>query len=265
MTANAIPVLVPLPKDADNWTQEELVAYHVKVRQEDFSTFFELPELPDPSHTVKPSILTTVNSAGASDPDTFQFLRNMERAVDQGALEPSAVADFAVTLLETMKYDQMPYALCRWKNLQFIMSGEVVKAEIDVCLLDPGPAENIHLILLALRPDQDDAEPQLVASAIAAFRRTNIVRKELGLPRLEERTFASVSMEGTQPMFYKIPITRRLVKVVEGRDDGKGPLAETVVKRYVPEMPDGVGDEMRGLENRRWWMGCFEAFKNFCV
>ena len=147
------------------------------------------------------------------------------------------------------------------------MSGEMVQAEIDVSLLEPtSPVENVHLILLAPRPNQDDAEPHLVASAIAAFRRANIVRKELGLPRLEERTFAGVIMEGTQPTFYKIPVTRKLLKLVETGGDGdrKG-LLETVVKRYTPDMPDGAGEEMRGLGNRRSWLGSFLAFKNICV
>ncbi|PPQ74454.1 hypothetical protein CVT26_001115 [Gymnopilus dilepis] len=258
---------VPIPKNADKWTKDDLAAYNVKFRQEDFATFFDLPELPDPSHTVKPSLLSAPTSAGASDKDSLQFLRSMERAIEEGPLEPSAVVDFAVTLLEALHYDQMPYVLCRWKNLEFIMSGEMVQAEIDVSLLEPtSPVENVHLILLASRPNQDDTEPHLVASAIAAFRRTNIVRKELGLPRLEERTFAGVIMEGTQPTFYKIPVTRKLVKAVEAGGDmeGKGLLA-TVVKRYTPDMPDGVSEEMQGLGNRREWLGCFIAFKKFCI
>jgi hypothetical protein len=50
-------------------------------------------------------------------------------------------------------------------------------------------------------------EAQLVAEAIAAFRQNNLLREQRNLSILDSRIMAGMTMCGTSPIFYKIPVT----------------------------------------------------------
>ena len=55
--------------------------------------------------------------------------------------------------------------------------------------------------------------------------------KYRGTDPLTSKVMLGIVMDGTMPMFYKIPITAELVRAVE---TGKQPEQETVVHAYVP-------------------------------
>lgn len=77
--------------------------------------------------------------------------------------------------------------------------------------------------------------PRLVGAALAAFRRVNEIRVELGETELESWTFLAVSLYCATPTFYKIPVTAELLDHVA---KGTYPPTETVVERLVFDLPD---------------------------
>jgi hypothetical protein len=94
-------------------------------------------------------------------------------------------------------------------------------AQTDVCLVD-----RRLTILLVVQGDKrifnpSDPEPQVIAEAIAAYQHNNEMRKRMGLPTLDTMTIPCITMVGTRPTFYLVPVTRRLSDaVITGRWPG---------------------------------------------
>ena len=68
-------------------------------------------------------------------------------------------------------------------------------------------------------------------------------------------------MNGTSPIFFKIPVTQDLLDHIY---DGTYPPEETRVEFCyppVPRFPRRREEGMKPLENRREILECFEAFK----
>ena len=110
-----------------------------------------------------------------------------------------------------------------------------------------------------------DPDPQLVAEAIAAFSQTNLIRRGRALPPLESKTFAGITMVGTTPNFFRIPVTQQLIVALA---TAQYPAEPTIVHKLVPPVPDHttiLEQGMLPLANRRIILQCFEAFKQFVV
>jgi hypothetical protein len=110
-----------------------------------------------------------------------------------------------------------------------------------------------------------DPEPQLIAEAIAAFYENNKALRAAGLPTLQSKTFAGITMVGTAPTFYKIPVTEELLTSLA---TSQYPPQATIVEKFFPPVPSLArlsNDGMRPLANRRIIFQCFEALKQFVV
>lgn len=104
-----------------------------------------------------------------------------------------------------------------------------------------------------------DKEPQAqpIAEAIAAFAVNNSHREP---PRAQE-TLKAITMVGTSPIFYKIPVNQALVDAIA---TSQYPPQPTIVQRFVPPVsnPNRYKSEgMRPLDNRRIVLQCFEAMR----
>ncbi|KAL6307104.1 hypothetical protein BKA93DRAFT_770620 [Sparassis latifolia] len=145
-------------------------------------------------------------------------------------MEESAVDDLVSALLRAMHYVDMSKVVRTRKNLTFIVCGNTVHAQTDVCLMDSSG------ILLLVQEDkghneEKDPEPQLIAEAIAAFYYNNFHRvRRMRLPACRSHTFAGITMEGATPTFYKIPVTEQLEQCVQ---TGMYPTVPTIIKRCV--------------------------------
>lgn len=71
----------------------------------------------------------------------------------------------------------------------------------------------ILLLVLEASPNEDP-EPLMITAAIAAFQSNNRERENVGLPRLDEMVIPCITMTGTRPAFYKVPITEALSTAV---------------------------------------------------
>jgi hypothetical protein len=105
---------------------------------------------------------------------------------------------------------------------------------------------------------QDQAEPRLVAKALAAFQIDDYNRTAIGLPPMLSKSYIGIVMTGAGPQsFHKISLTRTLVYAVR---HGLFPAEETVVQRYILPVPN-MCEGMLSLENRHVYFQCLEALK----
>ncbi|KAJ7746577.1 hypothetical protein B0H16DRAFT_940479 [Mycena metata] len=249
-------------KSGSDWTENELHAYRMRVVYQDAPTFFQIPALPPP--TVRhPAVLTLPDPAAAVDEDVYEFLRAMDLAMLPVGEEESAVDDFAVILLRELAYTPVGRVIRTRKHLTLLICGERRHTQADVCIMDDGG------ILLLVQEDKrhesgGEPIPQLVAKAIAAFRSNNMTREQtLGLPPLPSKDIPGITMKGTSPIFFKIPVSQELVEAVVG---GMYPATETIVHAHLPTIArpaHRLNEGMKPLDNRLAILSCYEAFKQF--
>ncbi|OBZ78038.1 hypothetical protein A0H81_01843 [Grifola frondosa] len=254
--------LIRSAKSGSDWTNNELNAYNISVVYQDAATFFETPNLPQP--TINPNVLTTLAPDDATDDTTYELLQTMDLATTPAPAEESAVDDFAVLLFRALGYAPRGRILRTRKNLALVINGENRRAETDVCLVGED-----RIVLLLVQEDKrhledSDPEPQLIAGAIAAFTANNRWRLQtLGLSPLPSKLMAGITMKGTAPIFYKINVTEELATAVGG---GAFPQTPTIVYAHVPVVPRPNrrwAEGMKPLDNRQIILSCYEAFKRF--
>jgi hypothetical protein len=178
-------------------------------------------------------------------------------------IEPkeSVVDDFSRNLFQLMRYDDPGFSVRCNVDLTFFMCEEQRHAQTDVCVVDD------KQILLIIQEDKrcvnaGDPEAQLVAEAIAAFYENNLRRAEGEFPIMRSRIMAGITMCGTSPTFYKIPITQHLVNCVEL---GIEPITETKVLKHVPFFPDGFDNGMVPLGNRLVALKAYNTLNAFFI
>ncbi|KAK7059326.1 hypothetical protein R3P38DRAFT_2679091 [Favolaschia claudopus] len=247
-------------KSGSDWTENELDAYNIHVVYQNAPTFFQVPTLP--SATVHHDILHSTGSAQATDPAVYQVLRTMELAMFANT-EESAVDDFAFLLLQALGYLPIGRVVRTRKDLPLVICGEQRHAQTDVCIVDAAS------ILLLVQEDKKQADggdpiPQLVAEAIGAFQSNNLTRVQaLGLDPLPAKIIPGITMKGTSPIFFKIPVSAELTAAVRG---GCYPHTPTVIHAHLPTIPrpaERWNEGMKPLDNRAIILSCFEAFKQF--
>ncbi|KAF7372156.1 hypothetical protein MVEN_00074700 [Mycena venus] len=256
--------LIRSAKSGSDWTENDLHAYHIRVVYQDAATFFQIPGPGLPAPAVQhPAVLTLSGPATATDASVYQFLRTMDLAMLPVDAEESAVDDFAVLLLQELGYVPVGRVIRTRKDIPLVICGENRHAKTDVCIIDDGG------ILLLVQEDKRHADggnpvPQLVAEAIAAFHSNNVTREQtLGLPPLPSKVVPGITMKGTSPIFFKLPISQELVSAVIG---GVYPATETIVQAHLPAIPrpaERLNEGMKPQDNRLIIMSCYEAFKQF--
>ena len=90
-------------------------------------------------------------------------------------------------------------------------------------------------------------ESPLIAGAIAAFQYNNRNRDKLGLPALDTMIIPCITVGGTGPLFYKVPVTKHLSDCVA---TGRLPEEETVVTCCDPPPPSEAHVGMESLDYR---------------
>ncbi|TFK45692.1 hypothetical protein OE88DRAFT_1688800, partial [Heliocybe sulcata] len=253
------------PKSSTDWNVTDLVAYNIRIIYQDAATFFGAPDLPLPH--VHDEIITALDAAPAQNDDAYILLRTMHLAMSPR--EQSAVVDFVAQLFKVIGYTggDVGRVVRTRKHLPFYICGEQKHAHADVCLLDDW--DNILLVVQENKWHMDgrgDPEAQLIADAIAAFQsNTKERRRKFGqeAPASKPKVIPGLTITGTMPTFYKVPVTPDLVRAVQF---GEYPTQETVVCAHVPALPRPAkrySEGMKVLDNRRILLGCYEAFKQF--
>ena len=149
-----------------------------------------------------------------------------------------------------MNYDKDVRIVYTDHTISFETSSVVMPASLDVCLV-----ENMYQLLLQ---ESNTPEPQVIAKAIAMYQENNRMRTHNGLDELDIMTIPCITMIGTFPIFYVVPVTKNLSLSVMY---GTYPDVETIVSRYIPNVTGSRLEGMRSIENRQLLLGCFGAFR----
>ncbi|KAJ6611472.1 hypothetical protein B0H10DRAFT_1882648 [Mycena sp. CBHHK59/15] len=248
--------LIRSAKSGSDWTVNELRAYHITIKSISPDEFFLFGPDPPLDH-LDPAILTT--PPGADDLElsdsTARYLGYLDLATNA-----SLIVDFARETLYLLGFSERNVILSTRYTIPLTICGETNRtAQTDVCLL-----HRPTLILLVLVDDNPsiptDPQSHVIVEAIAAFQFNNRKRVGWGLAPLESMTIPCITMSGTRPTFYLVPVTLALSNAVEM---GQYPSAETVVlmcvtvTRHSCRASDGMEDaQYRKLALRR-----FLAFK----
>ncbi|KAJ7709498.1 hypothetical protein B0H17DRAFT_1190703 [Mycena rosella] len=161
-----------------------------------------------------------------------------------------------------LDYDEPERVVHQRLDIGFMMCGRKVDATPNMVIIE----DEDYILLVQQDKRQlslDDAEPQLIAEAVAAYYANNRRRVAVGLAPLTSKVFAGIVMFGTGPIFYKIPISSELVTAI---DRAQYPPNATVVSKLVPPVPDlyqYLEEGMVPLENRRVVFQCLAAFRQF--
>ncbi|KAH9916662.1 uncharacterized protein B0H18DRAFT_1037978 [Fomitopsis serialis] len=252
-------------KAGSDWTPNELLAYNIRVVYQDYETFFKLSERfpPDVRHK---EVLTLQDPSEAAHDDTYVLLRTMALAMNPRHGQESAVADYAVVLFKCLQYigDLTALVPRTRMSIPFWVCGQEKLATADVCLVDDTNDPGVLVQEDKQHMDRPNSEPQLIASAIAALSNINETRlRTLGRDTIASKLIPGITMKGTMPVFYKIPVTSDLVRAVQL---GEYPAQETVVYAHLPPVPRPArrySEGMAPLDNRKIVISCYGAFRRF--
>ena len=259
--ATFIPLMANLlrtAKSGSDWTAHELEAYHIIVVPQSKVEFFGTTDFPDPTDPSLVGFITNETWRTAKDKRTKQLIRHLDYAMDPKIGKEAAVDDFVAVLLRNLAYDRDGIILSR-HVLPLLICGQSSVAQTDICFVDD--EDTVLLVQENKRlGSTKDPEPQVIAEAIAAFETNNSkLECDLHRPPRELIAFPAMTMVGTTPMFYKVPVTSSLSKAVQ---TGTYPELETRVLRYTPSLPRGNSKGMSPLPNRLEALRCLEAFKS---
>ena len=223
--------LIRSAKSGSDWTTNELQAYNIRVSAQSPDTFYgrPLPTVAD-LNTLDPHLVSgTLTTEGISD-ETYRLLQYLDLASKANAGQESAIDDVAKEILRVLGYEKRGLLLRSRYPIPLLICGESRAAQTDVALI-----QGSSTILLVVQEDKiavspHDPEPQVIAEAIAAFQWNNRNRARLDQPELDSMIIPCITMIGTRPIFYKVPVTRELSNAVA---TAQYPLSPTLVTKCV--------------------------------
>ncbi|KAJ7657798.1 hypothetical protein DFH06DRAFT_1408866 [Mycena polygramma] len=247
--------LIRSVKSMRDWSFNEQLAYHIRVEAVPPEVFFASDPNPSLDH-LDQALLAA--SPGADNPEssdsTVRYLGYLRLATK--ATQQCFIHDFARETLHLLGFSQRNCILATRYSVPLAICGETNgTAQTDVCLL-----HRPSLILLVLLSNVTDPQSQVIATAIAVFQFNNRKRVDLGREPLESMVIPCITMSGTRPTYYLVPVTLQLSTAVA---TGQYPPAETVVSMCVTVAgkPPRANDGMEGAEYRKVALQRFLAFK----
>ncbi|KAK0462365.1 uncharacterized protein EV420DRAFT_1761604 [Desarmillaria tabescens] len=140
--------------------------------------------------------------------------------------QPPVAAEILHNVAAEVTADEGNYSLLRYMDLamNLVPAQEVARSRVDIPLFICGEQ---HHAKTDVYP-----EPQLIAEAIAASQANNDKRTRiLGQDPIAHKIMPGITMTGTSPVFYKIPVTTELADSVSM---GQYPPTRTVVHAHLP-------------------------------
>jgi len=215
-TPQVMADLVRSAKSGSDWTPNELAAYNITVRRQSATDFFgyqpdTIPEFLNPEFVHSP----VPPDDNIADVATFRILQYIDLATRANATQESAIDDLARELLRLLNFEEKGTLLRSRYAIPFLISGDTGRvAQTDLCLI-----QGSSTILLVIQEDKSifshkDPEAQVIAEAIAAFQYNNLNRDRAGFDTVESMIIPAITMIGTRPIFYKIPVTQALSDAV---------------------------------------------------
>jgi hypothetical protein len=128
-------------KRVSQWTNNELLAFNIRVEDAGVEAFFDIPQLPPP--TASATILDNLDQPPGP-------LFNNDRlffAYKHLAEGPLSCIDFTMFLLNLLEYANVGHRMLNvWAKLPFLMAGRRIIANIDLFLIDVAEPKEYLLI-----------------------------------------------------------------------------------------------------------------------
>ncbi|KAF8901899.1 hypothetical protein CPB84DRAFT_1776969 [Gymnopilus junonius] len=214
--------------------------------------FFQLGADPSLDH-LDPSILTSPVT-DAEDPNlseaTKEYLGYLDLATR--AHQKSAIDDFAAATLRLLGFRAPNTTVATRYAIPLVICGEKRAAQTDVCIIHH-PTTTILLVLVA--------DKTIFNNAAAVDVEVEAQHAETGRPTLEAMTVPCITMSGTTPTFYLIPVSKELSDAVI---TGQYPTSQTQVLKCITTVTHQrrVRDGMADPEFRKIALKRFLAFKD---
>ncbi|KAG2110316.1 uncharacterized protein F5147DRAFT_797075 [Suillus discolor] len=254
--------LIRSAKSSNDWTFYDLLAYNITVVPLAPEQFF--PQNPGPLlEGLDPSLLnSSLDDKNFSDPNisdaVFRYLGYLGLATNP--TQESFMDTFALETLHILGFSKRLW-LGTHHSIPLSICGDVCQvAQTDVCLRDLQST-----VLLVLRVDKSafnacQPEPEVIAGAIAAYQNNNQRRLLRALSPLDAMTIPCITMVGTRPTFYLVPVTKALSTAVE---TGQYPEVQTTVMMCGTSLGhnSSLSEGMETPEYRRIAFEHFLAFK----
>lgn len=213
--------IIRSPKSCGKWDDNELIAYNITVTAVPSQQFFpQGTDVPLTAAGLDPALATADSySADVSDSTHF-FLAYLRSAttpfIDDRNIRVPKITDFARQLLITLGFEEHRYRVCRPLEIPLEICDDIHKfAEISLGLQDLGSTEMVPLLQMnKTQIDRSNIEAHMISAAIAAYHFNNNKRQEKGLHLLDAMTMPCVTMVGTRPTFYLVPVTKALSDAV---------------------------------------------------
>ncbi|KAK0218859.1 hypothetical protein IW262DRAFT_1062823 [Armillaria fumosa] len=235
-------------KSGRDWSSSDLISYNITIRRLSSDDFFGYRPntIPD---AIDPALLTaTIPPDEHLSDGTYRLLQYLDLATSG---QESAIHDFTKELLRLLGFEERGTLLRSRYSI-----GDRRSAQTGLCLI-----KGTSTILLVIQEDATlvSAEAQVIAEAIAAFQYNNTARERIGLDPLGSMTIPAITMLGTRPIFYKVPVTQELSDAVT---TGQYPISKTeVLKCVVAPASRRLSEGMEHPEFRREVLCHCEAFR----
>lgn len=183
----------------------------------------------------------------------------MDLASTADAGQESAIYDFARETLRVLGYERRGLLRSRYAIPLLICDDPNRSAQTDVTLINGS-----SIILLVVQEDETTfsaryPEAQVIAGAIATFQYNNRTRARLGQCELDTMTIPCITMIGTRPIFYLVPVTQGLSQAVA---TAQYPTNPTVVKKCVVASNSGrLSEGMETVDFRQVAIQHYTAFR----
>ena len=247
-------------KSGSDWTSGDLLAYNIAISPVPPDEFFRHGVDPSLDH-LDPAILDS--SPDSDDPNFSDAVADYLGYLDLAtkATQESAIDNFAAETLKLLGFNERKTTVVTRYIIPLTICGDGNRvAQTDVCLL-----YRPSLVLLVLVEDKTifnktNPEAQVVAEAIAAFQSNNAKRGASGLPPLNAMTIPCITMTGTRPTFYLVPVTQNLSDAIIL---GQYPATQTQVLKCVTTRVHArtTSEGMENVEYRKLALKRLLAFK----
>lgn len=250
--------LIRSPKSGSDWTTYELMAYNITIKTQSFGEFFRRnSELP--LTNLDPSLVNSTVGAESNLPDhTVRYLSRLDWATYGG--QESFMDDFYYETLRLLGFEERNSIVSGRNIIPLTICGDDRQtAQMDVCIVN-----RQSMVLLVLQGDKTmfgstHPEPQVIAKAIAVYQYNNEERQTRGLVPLDAMTIPCITMVGTRPTFYLVPVTKMLSNAVV---TGQYPEAPTEVVKCIT--PLGYNHQTDGgMETPAYRQLAFQRFLAF--
>ena len=197
-------------KSGSDWTSAELMDYNIISQKQSAEEFFgyapnTIPDIIDPAFTdAHLPANETLNDS------TYRLIQYLSLATNPHRSQEPAVGDFAKELLRVLGFEKRGTLLRSRYAIPLTICGDTARvAQTDVCLV-----HGTSIILLVIQEGKTaisnrNTEAQVIAEAIATFQ-YNDARIRLDIEPLETMIIPAITIIGTRPIFYKIPVTQQL-------------------------------------------------------